>query len=234
MSSAIWRTRSLSCRELATYVLTCLLAACLLASCLPACQRSMKMDAPQHYSKSVTVSCMDHLPCRWLTALEPDNEPETESTINGTYAYPAAESEATAMHLGDQLLCEPAPSSGEGLANLSNVDPLVAPAALVSVGQQEASGSTGDGLLATALAMPEPSTSGDSTSAACPQMPMQKNTTTPSECKSPVVSPCLSPSAASSMPDGIEYLDLNDGEMEKWPGVDPESRYQSALDYPVV
>ena len=29
------------------------------------------------------------------------------------------------------------------------------------------------------------------------------------------------------MADVIEYLDLNDGEMHKWPGVDPESRYDT-------
>jgi hypothetical protein len=61
-----------------------------------------------------------------------------------------------------------------------------------------------------------------------------------SESKSPVVSPCLSPAGSASastntsgteevaaMADVIEYLDLNDGEMHKWPGVDPESRYDT-------
>lgn len=88
--------------------------------------------------------------------------------------------------------------------------------------QQAALGTSTDGLLG----------SDNIAGTACTDSAKPKSATL--ECDSPVVSPCLNPSTASF--DGIEYLnlDLNENEMDKWPGVDPESRYQSALNYKIM
>lgn len=156
---------------------------------------------------------MDRLFNRWLTALDDDTDPGAPvGTVSGSYGYPHADSETTVMDLGDQLLCDPAPASQPSTA----------------AQQQAALGSSAVGLIATTTATV------DATGTICAESPMIKKNPKPSECSSPVVSPCLSPSASGPMSDGIEYLDLNDSEMDKWPGVDPESRYQSALNYTVM
>ena len=96
------------------------------------------------------------------------------------------------------------------------------------------SDSSTERLLSKSLALSEPNTSENNSDTTGPESPKQEKDPKSPECKSPVVSPCLSPCAANPASDGIEYLDLNDSQMDKWPGVDPESRYQSALNYPIM
>ena len=152
---------------------------------------------------------MDRFFTRWLTALDVDTDPEAPVGNVGSYGYPHADAETPMLDLDPQLLCDPAPAAQpSGAAD-----------------EQAALGSSADKLLATAI---------DATGTTSAESPKKQKNPKLSECSSPVVSPCLSPSAAAPMSDGIEYLDLNDSEMDKWPGVDPESRYQSALNYTVM
>lgn len=107
----------------------------------------------------------------------------------------------------------------------------MSPLELATDDQQAALGTSTDGLLATHLASCDSSGSDNVPGITCTEA---KSATL--ECDSPAASPCLNPSTARCCPvsDGIDYLDLNDNEMDKWPGVDPESRYQSALNYKVM
>ena len=158
-----------------------------------------------HFCSDMSVSWTALFFNRWLTALDVDTDP---GATGGVYQH--ADSEATIVDLGEQLLCDPAPDSQPCFA-----------------GDQQAA-------LGNSTVEP-PVTTGDATEITCAESP-KKKTDNPNatDCSSPVVSPCLNPSASASMSDGIEYLDLNDSEMDKWPGVDPESRYQSALNYAVM
>ncbi len=146
---------------------------------------------------------------RWLTALDVDTDPGASEGV-----YQHADSETTIM---DQLLCDPAPDA----------QPCAA-------GDQQAALGSSTWQQHLAAAVGPPVTTVDATEITCAESPKTKKNTNPTECSSPVVSPCLGPSVGAAMSDGIEYLDLNDSEMDKWPGVDPESRYQSALNYTVM